>query len=90
MFSTVEHKLATAAVLTCMICLAKGILGQRVKTERGDARSQAVFSRKKQSRVFSLFHPRTQKGLILAVPVAPLVSDLKANREKAQAQCGAV
>lgn len=35
LFSTVQHKLATAVVLTYMVCLAKGILGRSLETETG-------------------------------------------------------
>ena len=84
LFSTAQHKLATA-VLTCMVCLAEGILGRK-KTQnssdtawwREDART-AVFMWTRQKCVLSsrpVNPPRKQRCFILARRVAPLVNEL--------------
>lgn len=35
-----QYKLAATSVLTCLVCLARGILGKRVQTARGDVGTQ--------------------------------------------------
>lgn len=52
-----QYKLAATSVLTCMVCLARGILGKGVQTARGDVGTQEQLCLLGQGRDMCLVSP---------------------------------